>query len=415
MSGRELVSVWRGDCVEVMRLLPDDSVDSVVTDPPYLLGFMGRQWDTKAAHEHIEWHMRWAAECLRILKPGGHLLAFGGTRTWHRLTCAIEDAGFEIRDSVLDLTGRDAAGLAWMYGSGFPKSLDVSKAIDKTAGAEREVVSEGAPVKRMIPGADQDRTGSWIKDNGRVFVPTVTKPATEEAQHWQGWGTALKPAWEPIVVARKPLAGTVAGNVLAHGTGALNIDGCRIEGDVPATVQGQSQNAGDIYGADQRHLREFVPSAAGRWPANVVLGEDAAAELDEQTGKLTSGNRKAGTYGLMGYQGSNAMPMPEVNGDSGGPSRFFATFKYQAKASAKERPKVDGKGHPTVKPLELIRWLVRLATPPGGLVVDPFAGSGTTGEACILEGFRCMLIENDEEHGYHAMIEQRLVKYGDAP
>src|SRR5690606_18829035 len=190
-----------------------------VPKPGHLGGFAdGNKPSFERVRRHLpamqEWHYRWAVEALRVLKPGGHLLAFGGTRTYHRLACAIEDAGFEVRDCLM-----------WLYGSGFPKSLDVSKAIDKKLGAERVVIAEGKPVKRMIPGADQNKTGSWIKDNGRVFVPTVTAPATPQAKQWEGWGTALKPAVEPIILARKPLSeATVAENVLKWGTGGLNID-----------------------------------------------------------------------------------------------------------------------------------------------------------------------------------------------
>jgi site-specific DNA-methyltransferase (adenine-specific) len=183
-------TLLKSECLAALRLMPDNSVDSIVTDPPYELGFMNKAWDSSGIAYSVEF---WA-EALRVVKPGGHLLAAGGSRTYHRLACAIEDAGFEIRDSIM-----------WIFGSGFPKSLDVSKAIDKSAGAKREVLSSGTPVKRMIPGSDQNKTGSWIKDNGREFTPTETAPATPDAQQWQGFGTALKPAVEPFVLARKPL------------------------------------------------------------------------------------------------------------------------------------------------------------------------------------------------------------------
>jgi DNA modification methylase len=342
--------VVTGDCCEVLSQVSDNKFDSIVCDPPYALSFMGHKWDSYAPAQYQMWCEEWAAECLRVLKPGGHLLAFGGTRTYHRVTCALENRDFEIRDSVI-----------WLYGTGFPKSLDVSKAIDKAAGAERLVLSTGKPVKRMIPGADQNKTGSWIKSNGREFTPTETASATPDAERWEGWGTALKPSHEPIVVARKPLIGTVAQNVLEHGTGALNIDGCRIAGKKPDTTRGAGGQHGRFseLGAQGR----IQDDGTGRWPANAVLDEDAAAELDAQTG---------------------------------GASRFF----YCAKVSKKERTvsgHIDNK-HPTVKPRELMRWLVRLVTPPNGVVLDPFTGSGSTGIACMMEGFRFVGIEKELEN-----------------
>jgi len=385
-----------GDCMEAMRDLPDCSIDSGVTDPPYGLEFMGKEWDKHATPADFqEWCRQWGVEVLRVLKPGGHLLAFGGTRTYHRLVCGLEDAGFEVRDT-----------LAWMYGSGFPKSLDVSKAIDKAAGAERRIVGTGAAVKRMIPGADQKQTGSWIKDNGREFVPTVTAPATDAALQWKGFGTALKPAYEPIVLARKPLVGTVAANVMAHGTGALNIDGCRIEGikDVPASPRRAAQGSayGDL-GNDPGTGGGFDPTV-GRWPANVLLDEEAAAILDAESGESVSksGKPRSGTSG----EGWGLTATGAEYDDRGGPSRFF----YCAKTSSNERHRglddmslfaSDGPSkntHPTVKPVALMQWLCRLVTPPGGTILDPFLGSGTTGIAATLGGFDFIGIEREDEY-----------------
>lgn len=328
------VTLFHGDCREVLAELPDASVDSIVTDPPYELGFMGKGWDASGiAYDAGLW-----AEALRVLKPGGHLLAFGGTRTWHRLAVAIEDAGFEIRDSI-----------AWMYGSGFPKS-------------------------RNLDG------------------------------NWQGWGTALKPAHEPIVVARKPLTGTVAANVLEHGTGALNIDGCRIPTDETlGRAKGGWGNA--AVGAD--NYGNFnsigVTVEGGRWPANVVLDEDQAAALDQQSGttKSRKGGQRASANAMWGRPNHTISGEQEYD-DEGGASRFF----YVAKAPARERPKVDGIAHPTVKPLTLMRWLCRLVTPPGGVVLEPFAGSGTTVQAALAEGFRCIAVEREDD--YLPLILSRL-------
>ena len=377
----EGVRVYHGDCIEIMRTLPDASVDSVVTDPPYLIDFMGKGWD---AADGIAGKPEVWREALRVLKPGGHLLAFGGTRTWHRLAVAIEDAGFEVRDSI-----------AWMYGSGFPKSLDVSKAIDKAAGAERDRVAYSGGI-----ASDSSNYGG----GGVVHVGTKVgdKPATPAAQQWQGFGTALKPAFEPIVVARKPLIGTVAENVQAHGTGALNIDGCRIGTEIlPAQSRGVSR-IGTFEGADGNITNERT----GRWPANVILDESQAAELDRQSGVTTSaltGSERTLDVGRSDLvRQAPREGMRRAHGDSGGASRFF----YCAKAPKKERPNVDGIAHPTVKPLNLLRYLVRLVTPPGGTVLEPFAGSGTTVEACILEGFDCIAIEMTDD--YLPLINERV-------
>lgn len=367
------VRLYLGDCIEVMAEMDADSVDAVVCDPPYGLEFMGKAWDRYAPPHFETWCKSWAREALRVLKPGGHLLAFGGTRTFHRLTCGIEDAGFEVRDC-----------LSWLYGSGFPKSLDVSEAIDKAAGAERPVVGERkltgtARIVGGIRGA-VNGTGSERYDNAQMRdTLELTAPATPDAVKWQGWGTALKPAWEPCVVARKPLAGTVAQNVLEHGTGAMNVDGCRVghasDDDLAASM---AKNPGrmdtvtsGVYGAGRP---QQSVNAAGRWPANVALDEAAAAMLDAQSGVTTSGA-----------------------------SRFL----YTAKASRADRNTSGANNtHPTVKPTELMRWLVRLVTPPGGVVLDPFAGSGSTLVAARAEGVRAIGIEREPE--YAEIIAARL-------
>ncbi len=420
LDGR--VTLHSGDCLDVLATLPEASVDSVVCDPPYHLtsvvkrfgaedaaackvgktgayarasaGFMGKKWDGGDVAFRVE---TWEA-VLRVLKPGGHLVAFGGTRTYHRLACAIEDSGFECRDAIM-----------WHYGSGFPKSHDVSKGIDRAAGAEREKIAIGAAVKRMIPGADQNGEGSWIKDNGRVYQPGIELPATEAAKQWEGWGTALKPATEIIVLARKPLIGTVAANVLQFGTGAINVDGCRIETGDDLNGGAYSNNreisTNEVYGEFRRMEPENYTQPVGRWPANLIHDgseEVLAAFPDSESGIAVTrngGGRRIG-YGTI-YGGSKSHDGLPDSGytDAGSAARFF----YTAKADSEDRL---GSKHPTVKPLDLMQWLVRLVTPKGGTCLDPFAGTGTTGEAAWREGMNTILIEREEE--YQADIVRRM-------
>lgn len=394
----------RGDCLVELARIPDESVDAVVTDPPYGLEFMGKAWDRYTPLDFEKWTERWARECLRILKPGGHLLAFGGSRTWHRLAAGIEDAGFEIRDSI-----------AWLYGSGFPKSMDVSKAIDKAAGAQREKVRKAGAASAYSANAGNDRP--WMHEaraNGFIEVDGDT-PATDAAREWQGWGTALKPAFEPVVVARKPLGErTVAANVLEHGTGALNIDATRIGVADAAYARNHSGGRGHAGTRSEDrstdiHAGGGSASDLGRLPANVALDESQAAALDEQAPK-TGAAAKASGPTLRGrhdtavaYGARNRLEGEQsFQGDIGGASRFF----YVAKAPKSERPVVDGTAHPTVKPIALMRWLCRLVTPPGGLVVDPFAGSGTTLEAAYLEGFESIGVEMTPD--YWPLIAARI-------
>jgi hypothetical protein len=391
--------------------MPDCSVDAVVTDPPYGLSFMGKKWDYDVPGVEV-----WA-ECLRVLKPGGHLLAFAGTRTQHRMAVRIEDAGFEIRDMI-----------AWVYGSGFPKSLDVSKAIDKRGGATvgfesfrdavktamnknqisraklqealgnfmlshyltagsqpaipnwrdyqviRDTVGLGDVYDEMFrPEAEREVVGQHQTDMGGLGGERlgqkggdITIAATPEAKQWQGWGTALKPALEPITVARKPLIGTVAENVLQHGTGAINVDGCRV---------------------------------GERWPANFI--HDGSEEVmglfpDTKSGFMRGGEKASKGLGMFGGGQSNA----DTYGDSGSAARFF----YCAKASKRDRD--EGNNHPTVKPTDLMRYLCRLVTPPDGTVLDPFMGSGSTGKAAVLEGFSFIGIEREAE--YVAIAQARI-------
>jgi site-specific DNA-methyltransferase (adenine-specific) len=363
------------DCREGLKAFPDASFDSIVTDPPYELGFMGKSWDSTGIAYNVDlWR-----EALRVLKPGGHLLSFSGSRTYHRMACAIEDAGFEIRDSIM-----------WVYGSGFPKSLDVSKAIDKAAGAEREVVGAYS----RPDGTARQYDGWQAKENTAAYGDygterNITAPATPAAQQWQGWGTALKPAHEPICVARKPLVGTVAANVLQFGTGALNIDGCRVpvanreeyERNCPAD-RGQLAN-------DNRdlsfHMRPGNAHDSGRWPANLI--HDGLTEDWARFFYCAKASRKDRNEGLTD-------PGPQ--------------FKHGATLRKIENTATGGNNHPTVKPTELMRYLCRLVTPPGGSILDPFAGSGSTGKAAVLEGFVFIGFELDAHYAEIANARMRV-------
>ena len=429
----ESVELHHGDCIQIMAGLPAGSVDAIVTDPPYGLEFMGKEWDRfkvdrkqpgdpgytdgpgpygrakvrygqaasyggdnlGAISAFGAWCLQWAVEALRVLKPGGHLLAFGGTRTWHRLTCAVEDAGFEIRDSI-----------AWLYGSGFPKSLDVSKAIDKAAGAERVGAGIRNPQCAYYPEPCEGHSDAGRSQSGMTYHRDKQDPATGAAQQWAGWGTALKPAFEPIVMARKPLTGTVAANVQAYGTGALNIDGCRIgTDDQLGRAKGGWLKGGYVGGDSPQWDSRGTTVEGGRWPANVVLDADQAAALDKQSGVTVStastgrngADQQAATFGL-----NRTADQVRGHDDQGGASRFF----YVAKAPTTERPNQGDTTHPTVKPIDLMQWLVRLVTPPHGTVLDPFAGSGTTGEAAVREGFQTILIE--QEPSYLPLIRERF-------
>jgi site-specific DNA-methyltransferase (adenine-specific) len=365
-----------------MPTLDAESVDAIVTDPPYGLGFMGKAWD------HGVPGVEFWLEAFRVAKPGAHLVAFGGTRTFHRLTCAIEDAGWEIRDC-----------LSWLYGSGFPKSADVSKMLDKAAGAER--VALLVPTK---PGNHPLQAGPISL--GATGMTDVSEPITAAARQWQGWGTALKPAWEPIILARKPFPSTVAANVQEHGVGGLNIDATRVpyRGDYrsPARTSGEV-NSGGSFGTGVKKFDDVNAEAKGRWPANVVLDEDAAAMLDEQSGTLHTHGGGFGEYAGGSMFGGGRVRAASQPTDSGGASRFF----YCAKASRSERGADNT--HPTVKPLALMRWLVRLVTPLGGIVLDPFTGSGSTGCAAVAEGFRFVGIEKEAE--YAAIAAARIARY----
>lgn len=398
--------ILQGDCRKVLKTLPDNSVDSIVTDPPYELGFMGKSWDsTGVANDKTMW-----VEALRVLKPGGHMVAFSGSRTYHRMTCAIEDAGFEVRDQIM-----------WVYGSGFPKSHNISKALDKSAGVEREIVKQ---VKRS--GKEK---GVFGQMNGNNFI---TNPTAPEAKQWDGWGTALKPAHEPIVLARKPLDGTVAANVLKWGVGGLNIDGSRV-GTEGGTAGAGAGAGARVFGNGLNGSFGKPVEGLGRFPANLIHdGSQQVLDLfpdsnGSGSARVLKRNKKSEENGW----GLNQNESDEVvlsNAGSGSAARFFYCPKankadrnegcenlpdqeWKSEGAAiserENRPFNPSKNnHPTVKPTELMRYLCRLITPPNGTILDPFNGSGSTGKAAMLEGFNYIGIEMDE--AYIAIATARI-------
>jgi site-specific DNA-methyltransferase (adenine-specific) len=397
------------DCIEAMKAMPDNSVDSIVTDPPYELGFMGKSWDASGIAFNIEvWQ-----EALRVIKPGGHLIAFSGSRTYHRMAVAIEDAGFQIRDQIM-----------WVYGSGFPKSHNISKGIDKAAGAEREVIGKMAnPASSIYSQSENEMSRD---------VP-ITAPATAAAQQWNGWGTALKPAHEPIVLARKPLEGTVANNVLTFGVGGLNIDGTRVGTTVETWPASRSYAPGQLQPGGNGETQATGDVPAGRFPANFIHdGSDEVVALFPDTKSPKTYLRSSKATANIDWNPKEADTEQLGFGDSGSAARFF----YCAKASKRDRNEGldgfeakrdhDGRAdggvggdnprnrtnnaklnhHPTVKPVTLMQYLVRLVTPPNGIVLDPFMGSGSTGKACAYEGFEFIGIDQSAE--YVAIAQARI-------
>lgn len=422
------VHLYSGDCRDVLPNMAPDSIDAIVTDPPYHLttakrfakdningkgiiatkvrnradpyartahGFMGQAWDGgDVAFDPETWK-----HVYRVMKPGAHLIAFGGTRTYHRLATAIEDAGFEIRDAVM-----------WHYGQGFPKSINIAKQIDKSKSKRSKVIGIRYTVKRIQPGATVIKNGAWGKQD-IPYHATIIEPVTPEGRKWNGYGTALKPATEILCLARKPLSEkTVVANVLKHGTGALNIDGCRI-GTTKRVPSSLSTTPNKVYGKGLGGYRQTGKEGGhnpnvGRWPANVCHdGSDEVVSLFPNLKSGTAIQRNGGGQRIGGkvvYSGSKGLIRPDIGySDDGSAARFF----YCAKANEKDRA---GSKHPTVKPLALLQWLIRLVTPENGIVLDPFAGTGTTAQAAVMENCFCVLVEQSAE--YRADIIKRMGK-----
>ena len=426
-----MIELHNGDCKEVLKSLPDNSVDSIVTDPPYELGFMGKSWDsTGIANDATMW-----AECLRVLKPGGHLLAFSGTRTYHRMASAIEDAGFEIRDMI-----------EWVYGSGFPKSLNIGKKIDQIQGNEREVIGKKIDLSTGRPmSAKQAKAGNgkninegwdrpWRADDRHCEEMTLLTKGTSE---WEGWGTALKPAHEPICMARKPISEkTVAENCLKWGTGGINIDESRV-GIEERTYSGANMLMEERpWNINQNEKPTFTVN--GRFPANLIHdGSDEVVACFPETGKSISSKRGADRNGNVYGMYNECDTVRGYDDNGGSAARFFKSILYYPKASKSERNKgcdgleekqgggmkgtelqtlLTGSGnirnnmmknnHPTVKPVKLMEYLIEMVTPENGTVLDPFMGSGTTGVAAVNLNRNFIGIELDA--GYFEIAKKRI-------
>jgi DNA modification methylase len=405
------IKLMNGDCLIKLKELEADSVDSIVTDPPYHLtsitkrfgkensapaqygtdgvfqraskGFMGKEWDGGDIAFRTEvWE-----ECLRVLKPGGYLLAFGGTRTYHRMTVAIEDSGFEIRDCIF-----------WCYGSGFPKSHNIALAIDKLEG---KVEHRGKAMNMKGAGNRKDLQGKEARpQSSELYGKPYNEPISENANNWNGWGTSLKPAVEPVVMARKPFKGSVAGNVLEWGTGAINIDDCRVGHNEPIKVMKPQKGGNKVFGQGGRYEETTELKAEGRWPANLILDEEAGRMLDEQSGNIKGGasrffycpkvSKGERNEGLDGFEDKKV----EIN------------TPHNSKTLEERYDMTSKNTHPTVKPQALMSYLIKLVTPKGGTVLDPFMGSGSTGKAAVKDGYSFIGIEREEE--YFQIAEGRI-------